>query len=404
MPDTLNETGFLADLIYTGWTFRSGVAMFVDASGHIARFSEARADIVRAQRLPGRAILPGLVNAHSHAFQRLMRGRAEHRTAAERDSFWTWRDTMYAVANRLSPDILYASARMAFLEMLLGGITTVGEFHYVHHGPGGAAYENRNLLALEVLRAARDTGLRIALLRSAYVRAGYERPIQPAQLRFLTPRVEDFIADTDALRTEVAAAVPSGCAWVGVAPHSVRAVPLEYLREVVQYARINEMPVHMHVAEQPAEVDDCIQEYGLSPVALLDEHGLAGFPIYRSSRDSLTDHEMDQLAAARAKVCACPITERNLGDGIAPADRWADRGLAICLGSDSNVQIDLLEDARSLEYDLRMKRLERVVLGGSEGLAKHLFASATEIGAESELACQPANWRPVAQPTFSPWI
>jgi formimidoylglutamate deiminase len=275
---------------------------------------------------------------------------------------------------------------MAYLEMLLGGITTVGEFHYVHHGPAGVPYENRNLMALELLRAARTTGLRIALLRTAYVRAGHGKPADPAQARFLTPDVEDFMADTEALRAEVQGVCGAGRGWVGVAPHSVRAVPLQYLGEVVRYARANGMPVHMHVAEQLAEVAECVEEHRLPPVALLHEHGLLDSRFTVIHVIHVTDQEIDNLAAASATVCACPVTERNLGDGTAPADRWVDAGVRFCLGSDSNVQIDLLEDARSLEYDLRIERLERNVLArdsSSDSLAKRLFTSATEIGAQS---------------------
>jgi formimidoylglutamate deiminase len=360
--------------------------MFVDEDGRITRFSADPADLAKAQRLSGRAILPGLVNAHSHAFQRLIRGRTEHRTTAQRDTFWTWRQSMYCAANLVSPEALYCAARMAYLEMLLAGITAVGEFHYIHHGPGGIPYENRNLMALELLRAAGITGLRIALLRTAYVRGGYGKPADPVQARFLTPNVEDFIADTEALRTEVRSVCGPGRGWVGVAPHSVRAVPLDYLGEVVRYARVNGMPVHMHVAEQLAEVAECLEEHGLPPVVLLHEHGLLDSRFTGIHAIHVTDQEIDYLATAGAMVCACPITERNLGDGTASADRWVDAGVRFCLGSDSNVQIDLLEDARSLEYDLRMKLLERVVLArdsSPETLAKLLFASATEAGAQS---------------------
>jgi len=360
--------------------------MFLDEDGQITRFSQDRADLAKAQRLPGRAILPGLVNAHSHAFQRLVRGRTEHRTTAQRDTFWTWRESMYCAANLVSPEALSCAARMAYLEMLLGGVTTVGEFHYIHHGPGGVPYENRNLMALELLGAAGTTGLRIALLRTAYVRAGHGKPADPAQARFLTSDVEDFMADTDALRAEVQTVCKPGRGWVGVAPHSVRAVPVHYLRELVRYARVNGMPVHMHVAEQLAEVAECVEEHGLPPVALLHEHGLLDGRFTGIHAIHVTDQEIDYLAAASATVCACPITERNLGDGIAPADQWVDAGVRFCLGSDSNVQIDLLEDARSLEYDLRTKLLERVVLArdsSAEALAKLLLTSATQTGAQS---------------------
>ena len=357
------------------------MAMFADPDGRIRRFSDAPADLAKAERLRGRAILPGLVNAHSHAFQRLIRGRTEHRSNAQRDTFWTWRQIMYCAANLVSPDALYCAARMAYLEMLLGGITTVGEFHYLHHGPGGVPYPNRNQMALELLRAAKATGSRIALLRTAYVRAGFEKPADPAQVRFITAAVEDFIADTESLRAEV-----HGRASVGVAPHSIRAVPLGYLEEVVRYARRHSLPVHMHVAEQLAEVAECVEEHRLPPVALLHAHGLldGGFTCIHGIH--VTDAEIECLAAANAMVCACPITERNLGDGTAPADRWLDAGVRFCFGSDSNVQIDLLEDARSLEYDLRTKLLGRVVLApdsSPDALAKRLFAGATETGAES---------------------
>lgn len=360
--------------------------MLVDEDGRVTRFSQDRADLAKAQRLPGRAILPGLVNAHSHAFQRLIRGRTEHRTTAQRDTFWTWRQSMYCAANRVSPEDLYCAARMAYLEMLLAGITTVGEFHYIHHAPGGVPYQNRNLMALELLRAAGTTGLRIALLRTAYVRAGHGKPADPAQARFLTPNVEDFMADTEALRAELQTLCGPGRGWVGVAPHSVRAVPLHYLGEVVRYARVSGMPVHMHVAEQLAEVAECVEEHGLPPVELLHEHGLLDGRFTGIHAIHVTDQEIGYLAAAGATVCACPITERNLGDGTAPADRWVDAGVRFCLGSDSNVQIDLLEDARSLEYDLRTKLLERVVLArdSSPGaLAKRLWTSATETAAQS---------------------
>src|SRR5882672_529655 len=251
-------TAWLADFVYTGGSFDSGLAMLVDETGRIAGFSRDPADLSSAVRLSNRAILPGLVNVHSHSFQRAIRGRTEHRTTAERDTFWTWRVSMYHAANLLSPEAIFHVARMAFLEMMLSGITTVGEFHYVHHAAGGDPYPDRNLLALQILRAAEEVGLRIALLRTAYARAGWQKAANPGQARFITPYARDFIADTEALRKTIA-----GRAWIGVAPHSIRAVPLDYLHEVAEYARANELPLHMHVAEQPAEVEDSIGEYGL---------------------------------------------------------------------------------------------------------------------------------------------
>jgi formimidoylglutamate deiminase len=378
----IEETGWLADCIYTGGEFESGLAMFADPAGHITRFSRAPDDLSAAQGMPGRAILPGIANVHSHAFQRLIRGRTEHRTSAQRDTFWTWRDSMYRAANRLTPELIYDAARMAFLEMLLAGITTVGEFHYVHHDAGGAAYADRNLLALEILRAAEDVGIRIALLRAAYVRAGWRTPPDPAHARFVTPLADRFIADTERLR----AAATRGRSWVGVAAHSIRAAPIEYVAEIAAYARANALPIHMHVAEQPAEVDACIAEHGMRPVELLKERGILEGRFTAIHAIHVTDGEIADLAWAGARVGVCPTTERNLGDGAAPADRLFAAGVGVCLGSDSNVQIDPFEDARLIEYHLRIGRLERGVLApdtACESLAKLLFDSATETGAAS---------------------
>ena len=360
--------------------------MFAGPDGRITRFSRDGADLAKAARLPNRAILPGLVNVHSHTFQRVIRGRTEHRTASQRDTFWTWRQAMYRAANELSPEQIYRIARMAFLEMLFSGITTVGEFHYLHHQPGGVAYEDRNRLALEILRAAADTGIRIGLLRTAYVRAGWNKPSDPGQARFITPRVEDFIAHTEALRAAIPSVSPAGRAWVGVAPHSVRAVPLDYLREVARYAHAEGLPLHMHVAEQPAEVEACKDEYGLRPVEFLHKHEILDSSFTGIHAIHITVDEARFLGEAGANVCACPTSERNLGDGAVPADLLFETGASICFGSDSNIQIDLLEDARLLEYDLRMNKLERVVLApdtSKQSLAHRLLASATESGAQS---------------------
>ncbi len=376
---------FLPDLTYTDGRFQSGLALVTNSIGEITHITNDAAALAKAQRLPGRAMLPGFVNVHSHVFQRVIRGRSEHRSPAQRDTFWTWRESMYHAANRLSPQAMYHAARMAFLEMALAGITTVGEFHYVHHAPGGQPYPDRNLLALEMLRAAADIGIRIALLRTAYVRAGWKKPVDPGQARFLTSRAEDFVADTESLR----AAIPEANrarAWVGVAPHSIRAVPLEYLEKVIAYARENTLPVHMHVAEQPAEVEASLGEYGERPVALLHKHGLLDSRFTAVHAIHIDDAEVEQLASAGATVCACPTTERNLGDGISSADRLFSAGIPVSFGSDSNVQINPLEDARSLEYHLRLNRLERVVLTSdpsSEALAQKLLACATEAGAAS---------------------
>ncbi|HLH42445.1 MAG TPA: formimidoylglutamate deiminase [Bryobacteraceae bacterium] len=380
------QPGWLPDLLYLGGRFQSGVAMFADPHGRIARFSSLPGDLRMARRLSNKALLPGLVNAHSHSFQRAIRARTEHRTGPGRDSFWTWRQAMYRAANRLSPQDLFDVARMAFLEMLASGITTVGEFHYLHHAPDGTPYAHRNLLAETLIRASADVGIRLALLRAAYARAGFQTPPHPGQARFLTPRVEDFLADTEQLLSCVANSSPPFRAWLGVAPHSIRALPLPYLLAVAEFARKRRLVLHMHVAEQPAEVEACQAEFGLRPVELLHQRGILNARFTAVHAIHLAEREVECLAQARAHICACPTTERNLGDGVAPAQLWAAANLSVCFGTDSNIQIDLLEDARQLEYHLRLERLERAVLASGEdpeSLAKRLFAGATQAGAAS---------------------
>src|SRR5688572_17073839 len=215
----MNAT-WLPDFIYIDGRFESGSALVCDEAGKIIQIvaSDQVSDVVR---LKGRALLPGLVNAHSHAFQRVIRGRTERRSHQTNDSSWTWREQMYAAANRLDAEDIYAASRMAFLEMALTGITAVGEFHYVHHSPDGSPYSDPNLLEREVIRAARDVGIRIALLRVAYARSGYQTEANPQQVRF----IED--SDVYLQRLEQLLDVNDGMAWIGVAPHSVRAVPLD---------------------------------------------------------------------------------------------------------------------------------------------------------------------------------
>jgi formimidoylglutamate deiminase len=373
---------WLPDLVYTDRRFRSNVAVICDE--RIVRVCP-REEAPDAIRLKHRALLPGLVNAHSHAFQRVIRGRTERRSQHTADSFWTWREQMYAAANRLTPEEIYTASRMAFLEMALAGITAVGEFHYLHHAPGGTPYSDPNLLAREVIRAARDVGIRIALLRVAYARAGYEREPDPRQARFSESSPDVYFKNLEQLLA--APELKSGEAWVGVAPHSVRAVPLDYLKTAVEFANARGLVVHMHVAEQTAEVEGCIEEYGRSPVALLETEGLLSERFTAVHAIHVTPKAIDAIGRAKANVCACPTTERNLGDGVVPVDAYFNAGVAVSLGTDSQVQIDLLEDARELEYHLRLQRTARNVLARDEtdesGLARRLFECATTSGAVS---------------------
>jgi len=388
--DTDSLIAWLPDLIFTGGRFEGGLALVCGSSGTIVKL--ARVDELGNEKrinLTNRALLPGMVNSHSHAFQRVLRGRTEYRTRNStigRDSFWTWREMMYSAATRLTPEDIYDASRMAFLEMALNGITAVGEFHYLHHQPNGTPYDDPNLLAKEVMRAAVDVGLRIALLRVAYARSGFQTEPNPRQARFIesdpeiylqsleklihdvtrgsspTVREGSLAHDKDGALPDDRASAPHATAWVGVAPHSVRAVPLDYLRKVITHANQTNLKIHMHVAEQPAEVSACVEEYGRTPIALLQTEGLPSESFTAVHAIHVTPKAIASFARTGAMVCACPTTERNLGDGVVPADEYLKHGVAICLGTDSHAQIDLLEDARELEYHLRLQKLERAVL------------------------------------------
>ena len=382
---TINETdrAWLADLVYVDGRFQADRAVVVNGDGKITAIIAAD-EAPDAIRLSRRALLPGMINTHSHAFQRIIRGRTEHRSQHSTDSFWTWREQMYSAANTLEADDIYTTSRLAFLEMALIGITAVGEFHYIHHAKDGSSYSDPNLLEREVMRAARDIGIRIALLRVAYARSGYQTEPNPQQVRFIEASPDIYLKHLEQLLA--APELNDDMAWVGVAPHSVRAVPLDYLKTIVAFANERELPVHMHVAEQPAEVSACIEEYGRSPVALLETEGLLSKRFTAVHAIHVTPKAIAAIARAGSFVCACPTTERNLGDGVVPVDSYFDAGVRVSLGTDSQIQIDLLEDARELEYHLRLQKMARNVLapvGDASALSQRLFDCATVNGAAS---------------------
>lgn len=355
--------------------------MRVDAQGRILGIAAAAESGDHIVELPGKALLPGFVNAHSHAFQRLIRGKAESRAVAGRD-FWSWRGTMYHVAARLDPQQIYDVARMAFLEMALAGTTTVGEFHYLHNAPDGRPYDDPSLLARKVIEAARSVGIRMVLLRCAYLRSGYQVPRDPGQIRFFETTAE-FLAHLEALEREIGSREDG--VRLGVAPHSLRAVPFDDFRTIAGWARGKKLPLHLHLSEQVAENEACVREYGKTPATLLGDAGLLGPGLTAVHATHITEPEIALLAEAKATICACPTTERNLGDGILAADRVMSHGIRVALGSDSQAQIDPLEDARELDYHLRLTHQQRAVLDGiaQQDLATRLFECATINGAES---------------------
>ncbi len=336
-----HETGWLPDCVYTGEKFEPGLAFFADAMGRITRFSREPADLAAARRLAGQAVLPGFVNAHSHAFHRTLRGRSEARPRPPADLPGAWRDATERVAGRLSSDDVYDTARMAFVEMLLSGITCVGEFHYLHHQPDGTPWPEPNLLSHEILRAAHDIGIRVALLKVACTRVG------PA--RALTPTADQFIREAEALRLYIGKNHPADDVWLGVAASGWNAAPPDYLKAVASYAHTQRLRFHFHVSETAAENNACAAEHGRTPLALLAERGLVDKRFTAVNAVHLTDDDVKLLGAARAAVCACPTSARSLGLGAVPVEKLLAAGAAVALGTDTQVQIDLLEEARLLE-------------------------------------------------------
>jgi formiminoglutamate deiminase len=285
-----------------------------------------------AERIPG-FTLPGLANAHSHAFQRALRGR----THTGAGSFWTWRERMYELAGWLDPDSCFALSRAAFGEMALAGITCVGEFHYVHHDPDGRPYDDPNAMGRAVLAAAQAAGLRITLLDTCYLHGGIGRF-----------RDRDAVAwgeRVDALETG-----PS--ARVGAAIHSVRAVDPQSARVVVEWAAGR--PLHAHISEQPAENEQCLAEHGRTPTALLADAGVLSDRFTAVHATHLTDDDVALLGGAGVTACLCPTTERDLADGIGPGRRLVQAGASLAVGSDSQAVIDLFEEARAIELDERL--------------------------------------------------
>jgi formiminoglutamate deiminase len=321
-----------------------------------------------AVRLAG-LTLPGMANAHSHAFHRALRGR----THAGTGSFWTWRDQMYRVASRLTPDTYFQLARATYAEMALAGITAVGEFHYLHHGPGGVPYDDPNAMSAALVTAAAEAGVRIMLLDTCYLHGGIGVAPNEVQQRFSD-------GDTDGWRTRVDrfAGFDPASARLGAAVHSVRAVDPASMAVVAEWAAGRDAPLHAHVSEQVAENQQCIEAHGTTPTHLLADHGVLSDRFTAVHATHLTDDDIARLGAHRCSICMCPTTERDLADGIGPARRLRDAGASITLGSDSHAVIDLFEEARAVELD---ERLATQVRG--QHTASQLLTAATVDGHRS---------------------
>lgn len=324
--------------------------------------------------------LPGFANAHSHAFHRALRGRTHVGTG----TFWTWRDGMYVLAERLDPDSYYRLARGVYAEMALAGITTVGEFHYLHHSPGGRPYADPNAMGEALIQAAADAGIRITLLDTLYLAGGFGLPLEPVQRRFGDGSLDAWLDRVEKLD-------PPGHAVIGGAVHSVRAVPDE---AIAAFACSTEgRPVHVHLSEQRSENESCRLVHGCSPTELLERCGLLGPDLTAVHATHLAGHDIDLLRRSGVTTCFCPTTERDLADGLGPARGLAEAGVRLSLGTDSNAIVDMFEEARAVEMHERLVSEERGRFTASElldAMTRHDTlgwpdAGRIEVGARADL-------------------
>jgi len=341
-----------------------------EAAGRLTAVEQAPTPPQGVVRLEG-LVVPGFANCHSHVFHRALRARTQRGSG----DFWAWRDQMYAVAARLDPDSFHRLARSTYVEMLSAGITSVGEFHYLHHDPTGRPYADPNVMGHAAIAAAREAGLRITLLDTCYLQAGSGRDVEGVQRRF-----SDGDAERWAERASDLAAAYAGAAdvVVGGAIHSVRAVPTDQIGTVAQWAQERAAPLHVHVSEQPAENADCVGATGMTPTMLLDAHGALGPRTSAVHATHLTGDDIVTLGQRGAFVCFCPTTERDLADGVGPSRRLASAGAQLTLGTDSHAVIDMAEEMRAVETNERLVSLRRGTWSAEE-----LLAAATTTGRAS---------------------
>jgi formimidoylglutamate deiminase len=384
-------TVLLPELVWDGDEARRGWAVAVADRRitHVGPWPALRARLspdAEERRLSGKAVLAAPVNAHSHAFQRSIRGRTQWRpTDDETADFWTWREAMYEVASTVDPESLYRISRACFAEMREAGWGSVGEFHYLHRTPDGRRYDDPVVLSHAVVEAARDVGLPICLLYTVYATGDVDgRPLGPHQRRFRSDDPDEALAAVETLRSRWAHDPEVS---FGLAPHSVRAVPGPWWVELAEAAAAMDLPLHAHVSEQPAEVEACLARHGRRPVEWLADLGVLSERFTAVHATHVTDGEIALLAGSGARVCACPSTERDLGDGILPGDRLERAGVPICLGSDSHTLLDPWEELRLPEYHLRLVRGKRVVMGRADGSrvrwAPGALRAATAVGGDS---------------------
>ncbi|MSV75406.1 MAG: formimidoylglutamate deiminase [Actinobacteria bacterium] len=343
-------TVYRCEWAWIGAGSRADVDISVDESGRISSIDSSDPQLrPEAVQLPG-LVLPGFANGHSHAFHRALRGR----THGDGGTFWTWRERMYEVAAVLDPELYYELARAVYGEMALAGVACVGEFHYVHHAPDGSPYDDPNAMGEAVRHAARDAGLRLTLLDTCYLAGGLESgahvPLSPRQARFGDGDAARWARRFEGLNADHSTVI-------GAAIHSVRAVPSEQIPVVVQAGQGR--PLHAHLSEQLAENAACEEAYGLTPTGVLARAGALGPMTTVVHATHLTGADIGLLGSTRTSTCFCPTTERDLADGIGPAMELSKAGSPLCLGSDQNAVMDLIEEARALEMHERLQHHER---------------------------------------------
>ena len=352
---------------WDGSAFAGPADIHVDGDGRISKIAPIDEQALVVE-LPG-VVLPGFANAHSHAFHRAIRGR----THLSGGTFWTWREQMYKVASQLTPENYYELACAVYGEMVLAGVTIVGEFHYVHHQPNGEPYSSSNAMGEALIAAAKTAGLRLTLLDTCYLAGGLSasghEPMSDLQRRFSDGDAQQWVDRVKHLKADENTVI-------GSAIHSVRAVPAAQMRTIVQHN--GERPLHIHVSEQPAENQACLAFYGQTPTQLLASHDVLGPNTTAVHATHLTNSDITLLGDSQTYSCFCPTTERDLADGIGPARALLDAGSGITLGSDQNAIIDLLEEVRALEMHERLATLNRGQLRIPE-----LLNSLTSVGAKS---------------------
>ncbi|MDE1963396.1 MAG: formimidoylglutamate deiminase [Xanthomonadaceae bacterium] len=374
MLPPISQEPLCAGWVWTPDGWQADGRLAVDASGHV--------DVCGNEpgRRLGRWVLPGMPNLHSHAFQRAMAGLAERRGPGD-DSFWTWREAMYGFAAALDPESLQAIAAQLYVEMLQAGYTQVCEFHYLHHAPDGTPYAQREAMSLALVEAAKEAGIALTLLPVLYMTGGFDgRPLAPRQRRFGHAEVSDYLRLLEALRAHESADLR-----VGIALHSLRAVPESAMRTLLATEAAKTGPIHIHIAEQLGEVQDCLAVRGARPVEWLLDHAQVDARWCLVHATHLTGHETARLARSGAVAGLCPTTEANLGDGLFPLADYLDAGGVLGIGSDSHISVSPVEELRWLEYGQRLVTRHRNIAarGAGDSVGETLWGAALRGGAQA---------------------